>query len=103
MSKLATKTYSEAMLDIVHQYLADGGVEPIDLDELARYAINNGFWEKHGSKTTRRHRSGRSSQDDTTTPDWAGQATAHRRRRRAPVRRVARCSGGSRWSPGQSS
>lgn len=49
MSKIATKTYSDAMLDIVRQYLADGGVEPIDLDDLARYAINNGLWAKHGS------------------------------------------------------
>lgn len=49
MSKIATKTYSDAMLDIVQQYLFEGRVEPIDLDDLARYAINKGLWTNHGS------------------------------------------------------
>lgn len=49
MSKTTTKNYSDAMLDIVHQYLRVGGTEPIDLDELARYAIANDLWMKHRS------------------------------------------------------
>lgn len=49
MSSTTTKTYSDAMLDIVHRYLQDGGTEPIDLDDLARYAIKNDLWTKHGS------------------------------------------------------
>jgi len=49
MSKTAARSYSDAMLDIVRLYLADGGVEPIDLDGLARYAIDNRLWEKHRS------------------------------------------------------
>lgn len=49
MSIATKKTYSEAMLDIVHRYLRDGGTEPIDLDDLARYAINKDLSTKHGS------------------------------------------------------
>lgn len=49
MSTTATKSYSNAMLDIVYRYLGDGGTEPINLDALARYAINNGLWKKHRS------------------------------------------------------
>lgn len=48
MPKILTKSYTDAMFNIVSQFLADGGTEPIDLDELARYAINTGQWTKHG-------------------------------------------------------
>jgi hypothetical protein len=48
MPKLLTKTLNDAMLDIVAKFLANGGTEPIDLDELARYAISTGEWTKHG-------------------------------------------------------
>lgn len=41
---------SDAMLDIVQLYLESGGTEPIDLDNLARFAINNQHWNKGGSK-----------------------------------------------------
>jgi hypothetical protein len=49
MSTTTTKTYSDAMLGIVHRYLQDGGTEPIDLDDLARFAIKNDLWTKHGN------------------------------------------------------
>lgn len=41
---------SDPMLRIVQLYVESGGHEPIDLDGLARFAINNGHWESHGSK-----------------------------------------------------
>lgn len=41
---------ADPMLQIVQVYLDAGGTEPIDLDEVARFAINNGHWKKHASK-----------------------------------------------------
>jgi len=41
---------ADPMLQIVQLYLDAGGTEPIDLEELARFAINNGHWKKHPSK-----------------------------------------------------
>lgn len=38
------------MLDIVRLYIAQGGEEPLDLEDLARFAIENGHWDKHGIK-----------------------------------------------------
>lgn len=44
------KRYNDAMMDIVERYKAAGGEEPVDLDALAKFAVNNGFWQKHPSK-----------------------------------------------------
>ncbi len=38
------------MLRIVRLYLESGGKEPIDLDELATFAIREGHWESHPRK-----------------------------------------------------
>ena len=46
MPRAATRKYTDAMLDIVDVYLNEGGSEPISLDELARFAINNNLWSK---------------------------------------------------------
>ena len=50
MSRTFGMRYTTAMLDIVRQYVEQGGSEPIDLDALARFAINEGLWSKSGSK-----------------------------------------------------
>ena len=42
-------TMNERMLDIVEQYLAQGGTTPIDLDEVAQFAIRNNYWEGQGT------------------------------------------------------
>ena len=39
---------SSQMLSIAQLYLAAGGTEPIDLDALAIFAINEGHWTKRG-------------------------------------------------------
>jgi hypothetical protein len=44
---------SEQMLDIVRQFFGNGGAEPIDLDELAAFAIENQLWDKAGVKNLR--------------------------------------------------
>lgn len=50
MPRISAKTYNEAMLDIVDRYVDAGGQEPIDLDDLARFAIHEGYWERAPSK-----------------------------------------------------
>jgi hypothetical protein len=50
MPKTLERRNSQQMLDIVALFMASGGTEPVDLDELARFAINNGHWKKHTSK-----------------------------------------------------
>ena len=37
---------NDAMHVIVDKYLASGGGEPIDLDELADFAIKNNRWDR---------------------------------------------------------
>jgi hypothetical protein len=37
---------NDAMQDIVDKYLASGGGEPMDLDELADFAIENNHWDR---------------------------------------------------------
>lgn len=49
MTRAVSKS-SDQYFRIVELYLQDGGTEPIELDALARFAINNGHWHKHGSK-----------------------------------------------------
>jgi hypothetical protein len=48
MPRIVRKTGSEYMMDAVHAYLKAGGSEPIDLDELAKFAIKNRLWSEHG-------------------------------------------------------
>jgi hypothetical protein len=50
MAVALCRTYSEQMLDIVPLYLAQGGTEPIDLDDLARFAIKDEYWRQPPSK-----------------------------------------------------
>ena len=40
------RTLNEMMLDISDMYLASGGSEPIDLDNLADFAIENSHWDR---------------------------------------------------------
>ena len=49
MTRTIAGTMNDRMLDIVEQYLAQGGETPIDLDELARFAIDNNFWQGQGA------------------------------------------------------
>ncbi len=39
------RPYNSAMLRIVREYLDSGGTEPLDLDEVARFAVNHGHWK----------------------------------------------------------
>lgn len=48
--KTKVRKGNDQMLQIVDQYLSEGGTEPIDLDELARFAINKGLWNRNSSK-----------------------------------------------------
>jgi hypothetical protein len=54
MGKLMSRRKSEQMLDIVHRFLAAGGEEPADLDELATFAIENGHWGRRGIRDLQR-------------------------------------------------
>ena len=45
-----TRKNNDLMLKIVDEYLSQGGTEPIDLDELARFAMSKGLWNRHTSK-----------------------------------------------------
>ena len=47
MVKTLSKNLNEQLLNIVDAYIVQGGAEPVDLDELARFAINNGHWKRH--------------------------------------------------------
>ena len=38
--------FSSQMLDIAQEYLKQGGTEPIDLDALAQFAIDNELYQK---------------------------------------------------------
>ena len=42
-------TMSDRMLDIVEQYLAQGGETPIDLGVLAQFAIQHNYWQGKGT------------------------------------------------------
>ncbi len=44
------RTYSGQLLEIAQLYLAQGGTDPIDLNELAQFAINNGHWKRPRSQ-----------------------------------------------------
>lgn len=46
----SVKKSSDQYLRIVELYLQEGGGEPIELDALARFAINNGHWKRHASR-----------------------------------------------------
>jgi hypothetical protein len=41
------------MLEIMRMYVANGGAVPINLDELATFAIENGHWDKGGIRNLR--------------------------------------------------
>ena len=47
---MGNKTYNEQMLDIREMYLATGKSEPIDLEDLAKFAISNGHWTRGESQ-----------------------------------------------------
>jgi len=49
MRQRIARPLNDQLLDIVDHYLDQGGSVPIDLDDLARFAINNGHWMRHGS------------------------------------------------------
>jgi hypothetical protein len=50
MSRSTTKeSFAASMLRIVDKYLASGGQEPICPREVARWAIENGEWDRHRS------------------------------------------------------
>ena len=48
MATILAQSVNEQMLRTVEMYLAQGGQMPIDLDELARFAIRNDRWIKRG-------------------------------------------------------
>jgi hypothetical protein len=50
MSDTIAKSQNEAMLDITKQYLAAGGQEPIDLHDLAKFAMKHRLWTKGDGK-----------------------------------------------------
>jgi hypothetical protein len=50
MMHVAARKNADAMFDIVEKYLGEGGTEPIDLDALAKFAINRGLWAKTTGK-----------------------------------------------------
>ena len=50
MAHTLFKTKSEEMLRIARLYVEQGGAEPIELNDLASFAIENGHWDKHGIK-----------------------------------------------------
>jgi hypothetical protein len=50
MPRSFTKKHADHMLDIKDKYLSQGGTSPIDLDDLAVFAINSGLWQKSGAK-----------------------------------------------------
>ncbi len=50
MMRVTARKHTDTMLDIVDMYLANGGLSPINLDDLARFAINQGLWAKSTSK-----------------------------------------------------
>jgi len=43
---------NERMLDVVDMYIEQGGKIPLDLDDLARFAINNDHWHGQGNALT---------------------------------------------------
>jgi hypothetical protein len=45
MPNLLTETMNDRMLDIVDKYLDKGGETPIDLNEVAQFAIQNNYWQ----------------------------------------------------------
>lgn len=45
-----TKSFNQQMLDIVDLFLKSGGCEPIDSEELAKFAISKGLWMKSESQ-----------------------------------------------------
>ena len=51
MSSLTSKGNAEYMLDVVQKFLEAGGQEPIDLGELAEFAIDGGHWNQGGYTT----------------------------------------------------
>lgn len=50
MTRVTERKQTDAMLDIVYAYLESGGQSPIDLDSLARFAMDRGLWAKSASK-----------------------------------------------------
>ena len=48
MIRTLTRSMNDQMLRTAELYLAQGGQTPINLDELARFAIRNNHWEKRG-------------------------------------------------------
>ena len=49
MHSTTKKSFSEQLLDIKEMFLTNGGTHPIDLDALARFAINGGHWKRPSS------------------------------------------------------
>ena len=45
MVNILTRSMNDQMLSMVDLYLSRGGRMPIDLDELAQFAIREGLWE----------------------------------------------------------
>ncbi len=50
MPRTLSRKKSDQMLDIARQYVEQGGQEPLDLEEVARFAIENNHWGRHGIK-----------------------------------------------------
>jgi hypothetical protein len=46
MTQTTSRTKSDQMIDIARLYVDAGGEEPIDLEKLAAFAINNGHWDR---------------------------------------------------------
>ena len=49
MIRMVAKSMNDQMLETVELYLAQGGQTPIDLDELAWFAIRNNRWQGQAS------------------------------------------------------
>jgi hypothetical protein len=49
MTRTIAGTMNDQMLEIVEQFLAQGGETPINLDALARFAIRNSYWQGQGT------------------------------------------------------
>lgn len=80
------KPYSGAMLDIVREFLDAGGAEPLDLDEVARFAVNHGHWKPQPGKVLqmcRRDLARALRQQSHTDPQGRSVRTYHPAKRRA--------------------
>ncbi len=46
MPRTVTRRKADQMMEITRLYIEAGGAEPVDLDKLADFAIDNGHWHR---------------------------------------------------------